>query len=81
MLLVFIATIKTYAVWIGATDLLEEGVFLEPETLRPLTYFNWRADQPDNAGGQHCLALFRDHQFTWDDESCDLKNQPLCEKP
>ena len=61
--------------------MLEEGVFLEPETLRPLTYFNWGGGQPDNAGGQHCIGLFRDQQFLWDDNDCDAKFQPLCKKP
>ncbi|XP_052805334.1 perlucin-like [Mya arenaria] len=73
------ALIKTAQLWIGGTDLLQEGVFLAPVSLEPLTYFNWAPSEPDNLSGQHCLAIFRDSaQLQWDDNGCEVQNYPLC---
>ena len=73
-------TITTGQVWIGGTDLIQEAVFVEPKTLEPLKYFNWAPGEPDNLGGQHCLGLFKDNNWLWDDNGCEVENFPLCKR-
>lgn len=70
--------IATGQVWIGGTDLLQEGIWLAPESLEPLTYFNWAPGEPDNLGGQHCLAIFNNNNLQWDDNLCEVQNYALC---
>ncbi|KAH3700348.1 hypothetical protein DPMN_075324 [Dreissena polymorpha] len=74
--------IRTGQLWIGGTDLLQEGIFLAPNSLETLTYFNWAPGQPDNIGtGQHCVSIFKDDaMLRWDDNNCDVKNWPLCQR-
>ncbi|XP_052252963.1 perlucin-like isoform X3 [Dreissena polymorpha] len=69
-------------IWIGGTDLLQEGMFLAPRNQEVLTYFNWATGQPDNYGkGEHCLAIFRDDaQLRWNDQFCNTDKVPLCKR-
>ncbi|XP_045207458.2 perlucin-like [Mercenaria mercenaria] len=72
------STISTSQIWIGGTDLLQEGLWIAPETLEPLTFFNWAPKEPDNLGGQHCLAVFNNADLKWDDNRCEVQNYALC---
>ncbi|KAH3700346.1 perlucin-like [Dreissena polymorpha] len=74
--------IQTTQIWIGGSDLLQEGTFLAPGSQEVLTYLNWAPGQPDNIGtGQHCLNIFRDDaQLRWDDDNCELDRFPLCQR-
>ena len=78
MFILSIDNIKTGQIWIGGTDLLEEGKWVAPETLEPLSYFNWAPGEPDNLGGQHCLAIFNSADLKWDDNTCEVHNFALC---
>ncbi|XP_060567719.1 perlucin-like [Ruditapes philippinarum] len=70
--------ISTGQIWIGGTDLLQEGQWVAPETLEPLSYFNWAPGEPDNLMGQHCLAIFNSADLKWDDNLCEVHNFALC---
>ncbi|KAL4223306.1 hypothetical protein ACF0H5_016777 [Mactra antiquata] len=70
--------ISTSQIWIGGTDLLQEGVWMAPFSREPLTYFNWAGGEPDNLGGQHCLAIFNVASLQWDDNLCEVHNYALC---
>ena len=74
-----IDSISTTEVWMGGTDMLIEGTWLWAGTLKPLVYKNFLPGQPNNEqANQHCLALFRDRGFKWDDYFCDKQMVPLC---
>ena len=58
---------------------------------KPIEFFDWAESQPDNfAGAQNCLALFGEFTrdeipvartwFRFDDDSCDAKNNYVCER-
>ncbi|KAL3873514.1 hypothetical protein ACJMK2_036637 [Sinanodonta woodiana] len=73
-------SIPTQHVWLGGTDLLQEGKFLNPGSLSLLTYFNWAPGEPDDLNGQHCIGMFKDNSFMWDDQDCEVPNYSLCER-
>jgi hypothetical protein len=59
-------------VFIGATDVVTEGVFLWPDGTG-LTFAAFRAGEPNNGGGQFqedCLVLEGARGGTWDDRPC-----------
>ncbi|XP_052254283.1 perlucin-like isoform X2 [Dreissena polymorpha] len=74
--------IQSSQIWIGGSDILQEGTFLAPGSQEVLTYFNWAPNEPDNAGpGQHCLNIFRDDsQLRWDDDNCEFDRFPMCQR-
>ncbi|XP_058837792.1 C-type lectin 37Db-like [Topomyia yanbarensis] len=45
-------------IWLGASDLAQEGTYVWHATGARLQYANWHPGQPDNyQGNEHCLAL------------------------
>ncbi|KAL4223307.1 hypothetical protein ACF0H5_016778 [Mactra antiquata] len=70
--------ISTSQIWIGGTDLIEEGVWLAPDNRQKLTFFDWAPKEPDNLNGQHCLAIFNYGSLLWDDNRCEVHNYALC---
>jgi hypothetical protein len=63
--------------WIGGSDAAQEGRW-RWVTGAALTYTNWGAGQPDNAGGvQDALAIRADG--TWADENASILLPYLCE--
>uniref|UniRef100_A0A023EFS7 Putative secreted protein n=1 Tax=Aedes albopictus TaxID=7160 RepID=A0A023EFS7_AEDAL len=70
-------------VWIGASDILEEGVFRWKSTGETLNYTNWKAGQPNNYDGEeHCVHLqyISKVGFKWNDDQCSKKKYFICEK-
>ena len=46
----------------------------------PFFYTNWSKDQPDCSGGnEHCVHLWSDHSYKWNDAACSSLMYPLCE--
>lgn len=76
----FIDTISTSQIWIGGTDLVQEGVWRTPDNSEILPYLNWAPSEPDNLGGQHCLAIFNAGGLQWDDNTCEVHNFALCKQ-
>lgn len=75
-------------VFLGATDRVKEGTFIWEETQQPVTYTNWRGNQPDNNyykfKGENCLhmALPSWYPGTWNDISCYEREyqNTMCER-
>ena len=76
--------IKTSQIWIGPNDLLQEGIFVAPNSMEVVPYVNWTPNNPNNGGdgeGQHCAAIYRDHVHAqWDDNDCHSQLNPLCQR-
>ncbi|XP_046546491.1 perlucin-like [Haliotis rubra] len=66
--------------WLGATDLIKEGKFVW-EGGSPLNYTNWRPGQPNNVSPQqHCLTLYKNFEYNWNDYDCIKKTEFICER-
>ena len=64
------------AVWIGATDVREEGSYIWMD-LTPVTFFNWKS-----SGNNHGDCLEMKVGGRWDGVSCEKdKRRAVCEKP
>ena len=47
----------------------------------PLTETNWEAGQPDNyRGKQSCLVIQPEVKLQWDDSTCTIRRNFICEK-
>ena len=73
---------KAYAgsdkLWIGATDISEEGTWLWQSDNTTLTYFDWAPNQPNNGGpGQDCVAIQGNGQ--WGDIQCSATRPYVCQ--
>eukprot|EP00820_Chromera_velia_P015647 Cvel_25472.t1-p1 / transcript=Cvel_25472.t1 / gene=Cvel_25472 / organism=Chromera_velia_CCMP2878 / gene_product=Collectin-11, putative / transcript_product=Collectin-11, putative / location=Cvel_scaffold2891:16887-22606(+) / protein_length=1165 / sequence_SO=supercontig / SO=protein_coding / is_pseudo=false len=71
--------------WIGGSDEVSEGSFVFANG-EPLSYFNWKAGEPNNDGGndsgnENCIGLLSGGE--WNDLSCSdtLSTSVLCEDP
>ncbi|CAH1276936.1 LPA, partial [Branchiostoma lanceolatum] len=65
--------------WIGLTDVRKEGTFVRSdEAESPAAYTNWYPHQPDNGGGEDCVAMSRDQD--WNDVPCSSRLNFICEK-
>merc|ERR1712156_831221 len=72
------------SVWLGASDLVEEGKWYWATSDIPLSegFTYWTPGQPDNAanGKENCLEFWDSHR-RWNDRTCDTKQAFVCQKP
>ncbi|XP_052567266.1 perlucin-like [Culex pipiens pallens] len=72
-------------VWVGASDLADEGNFHWHGTGRRVAYSNWARRQPDNAGAEHCVEVGLHEypslsmQWQWNDRDCKANRYFVCE--
>eukprot|EP01023_Acetabularia_acetabulum_P055820 TRINITY_DN6467_c0_g2_i2.p1 TRINITY_DN6467_c0_g2~~TRINITY_DN6467_c0_g2_i2.p1 ORF type:complete len:316 (+),score=54.17 TRINITY_DN6467_c0_g2_i2:101-1048(+) len=72
-------------VWIGITDLLQEGIYRKDTQELPVAGFaKWFQDQPsDQEGIQNCVELgvgwSTSFNQYWNDEICSAKNKFVCQ--
>lgn len=71
-------------VWIGASDLAEEGNFHWVATGTRLQFTRWHPHQPDNGiGAEHCLELryipSEGWDWHWNDRGCSTSHYFACE--
>ncbi|XP_062577667.1 perlucin-like [Saccostrea cucullata] len=65
--------------WIGARDIVHEGVFTWGRYGNQVTFTHWALGQPDNAGSvEHCVHLYADG--LWNDMPCQVSISFVCEK-
>ncbi|BFZ25369.1 hypothetical protein BsWGS_28408 [Bradybaena similaris] len=69
------------AVWIGATDIMNEGIWLWLSSgHRMFTFLDWAPHQPDDTGaGEDCLGLYGTASYHWNDFPCNQLGTFLCE--
>jgi len=67
--------------WVGAVDILEEGVFVWANRLTQVETYFWGAGQPDNHNGrQGCLRMEHELNFAWGDGACGSTEYFICER-
>ncbi|KAL9701597.1 hypothetical protein quinque_005038 [Culex quinquefasciatus] len=74
-------------VWVGASDLADEGSFHWHGTGRRVVYSNWADRQPDNGEKiEHCVeAGLHEYyrlsmKWQWNDRDCKVNRYFVCEK-
>ena len=63
--------------WIGLTDIATEGTWLDVDGAAA-TYFDWRAGEPNNDGGEHCVHIEFGYPG-WNDVFCEASITLICE--
>ena len=67
--------------WIGAVDILEEGVFIWANRLTQVESYFWGPGQPDNLNGrQGCLRMEHELSWAWGDGDCGSIEYFICER-
>nr|KAG5693339.1 hypothetical protein BaRGS_017632 [Batillaria attramentaria] len=67
--------------WIGAVDILEEGVFVWANRMTQVETYFWGPGQPNNEHGrQGCLRLEHEAQWAWGDGACASTEYFICER-
>lgn len=67
--------------WLDGTDRDQEGRWVDSAG-NPITYFNWRSDQPDNRGGkEHFLHYRGTWGGLWNDQVGEFEDHFVCQKP
>jgi hypothetical protein len=68
------------SIWIGITDMGNEGQWRSITTGERVTYTNWSNGNPNNyKGNQHCGTLNWGGRGKWDDDGCFKKRTFICE--
>ncbi|KAL8571718.1 hypothetical protein ACOMHN_060804 [Nucella lapillus] len=70
-------------VWLGATDIFQEGSFLWLNTFQNVTYSHWARGEPNSAYGsdsEDCVQMRREVGWRWNDQSCASLSYFVCEK-
>lgn len=66
--------------WLGATDQVEESVWIWASTNSSLTLTDWHDKEPNNHGGnEHCMNVHKNLNFEWNDSPCNIKFRFICE--
>ncbi|XP_062595640.1 CD209 antigen-like protein C [Saccostrea cucullata] len=67
-------------VWLGASDIQQEGKFVSVSNAERLHYSHWISGQPNNSGGlEHC-ATYWIPKRGMNDSPCNLKFNYVCKK-
>ncbi|XP_048740007.2 CD209 antigen-like protein E [Ostrea edulis] len=65
-------------VWMGASDISDEGKFLKLSNAKSIKYTNWGKGQPDDYKTEDCVELL--DRGTWNDRNCVYKDFFICEQ-
>ncbi|KAF7703289.1 tetranectin-like protein isoform X2 [Silurus meridionalis] len=66
--------------WIGVTDIVKEGQYVDVNS-KPITYFNWDRAKKEPTGGKResCAVISLSAQGKWHDEVCRTEKRYICE--
>jgi hypothetical protein len=64
--------------WVGITDHLAEGAYRHV-TGQPITFADWAASQPDNAGNREDCVAYLGNGLVWSDRPCTDEMHVVCE--
>ncbi|XP_046341373.2 C-type lectin-like isoform X2 [Haliotis rufescens] len=69
-------------VWIGLTDVREEGVWVWESTRQNATFFDWAPSEPNQKGTQQqdCVVLYGQEHHQWADDRCETHYYFFCER-
>ncbi|XP_061387571.1 lectin subunit alpha-like [Musca vetustissima] len=68
-------------IWIGGNDTAKNRQFVWITAKKNFTYTNWAGGQPDNKRGvEHCVMLWENHNYKWNDGDCLSKMLYVCEE-
>ncbi|XP_067684234.1 C-type lectin-like [Haliotis asinina] len=68
-------------IWIGLSDVREEGVWVWESTRQNATFFDWAPAEPNQkATEQDCVILYGKQHLQWADDQCLYKYEYICEK-
>ncbi|XP_046569528.1 C-type lectin mannose-binding isoform-like [Haliotis rubra] len=70
-------------VWIGLSDVREEGVWVWESTRQNATFFDWAPSEPNQKDTvqQDCVILYGKQHLQWADDRCEYKYEYICESP
>nr|KAI8743250.1 perlucin-like isoform X1 [Biomphalaria glabrata] len=72
-------------VLISGSDARREGYWTFQRTGEPVPFFDWAAEQPDNATNEDCLNLWKSYGGKMNDLTCSYRNDDdvrfMCELP
>ena len=67
--------------WIGGTDLENEGIWKWEASGDPVPYSGWYCGQPsDRKGNQNCMVISIGYKGRFDDTMCDKELGYFCEE-
>lgn len=67
-------------VWIGLTDVVDEGQYVYASDGVKPRYSNWYKTEPGGGRGENCACLDTE-QRKWNDYPCSSKMSYVCKKP
>ena len=77
----YLNSIDLVSGWLDGTDETEEGIWLDSAG-NDITFFNWRAEQPDNYNGNEHFLMYRSGWGgTWNDHTGTHTDAVVCQKP
>ncbi|XP_070569363.1 C-type lectin domain family 4 member G-like [Ptychodera flava] len=70
-----------YRIWIGLSDVAEEGKMVWVDNSEP-SYTNWSNGEPsDTSGSENCVHIWENKDGQWNDSGCENLRGFVCEKP
>ncbi|XP_046328859.1 perlucin-like protein [Haliotis rufescens] len=71
-------------IWIGASDVRHENVWVWENSRQNVTIFDWGGKEPNQGSSstqQDCVMMYGKYDFKWADDICTSHFQYLCERP
>ena len=65
--------------WLGGSDILNEGTWTWAASGAGFTYTNWNQGEPNGLDSENCVHMWADESDVWNDVSCDASMSVLCE--
>jgi hypothetical protein len=69
-----------FGVWIGGSDLQNEGAWIWEHSKARIVFSNWGQNEPNGNRRENCLHLYKRKDWVWNDTICRLKMGFICEK-